>query len=707
MDKGCMLDKILKGVVVVSLILLYWSSDLLERDIKSIKGNVKDIQEDIREISRVVKQQSSQALPSVSSPTLSPSTVRDEALTILLGDPSYPNLLSTDPYKQQTLPELLGRNFNPHGILRTAHVGKPENLSPFNGFDYIVGFYDLCVPDLASPHVGKYETFSPDLALKIEEHLVGDGSGDKEFHIYLRPNVFWRPIDPKLFPKHVQLDEMFLRPHPVTAHDIKFFYDAVMNPYVATMRAVALRSYYEDIVSVSVENDSKLVVRWKAHTVINEEGEEERKVLYSAFFNTLSLKPLPRFVYQYFANGEKIIEDENNSDNYRTNSIWAQNFAIHWANNYIVSCGAYYFGGMDDEKIIFSRNPDFYDPHAALLEARYTYFKESSDSLFQDFKTGKIDISYLPPNQRDNFYSFMKSPAYNKQVAKGGAIREVVSSDRAYTYIGWNCYSLFFQSQQVRCAMNMAIDRERIIEQCLDGQGYTISGPFAYNSPSYNKQIEGWHYSPEEAARLLEEEGWIDTDGDGIREKIIDGVIIPFRFRLCYYVKSLTARTIADYVATSCKEIGIECSLLGLDMADLSQAFDEKNFDALLMGWCLGSPPEDPRALWHSEGAMEKGSANVVGFHHEEVDKIIDKLSYEYDAQERNRLYHRFHEIIHEEAPYAFLFSRHSSLLYKDYVKNVFVPLHRTDLIPEAQDETVNVQMVWLEKKEDQCLSTS
>ncbi|WP_236558935.1 ABC transporter substrate-binding protein [Chlamydia sp. 17-3921] len=700
-----MLDKFLKCVVAVSLILLYWSSDLLEKDVKVVKKNITSLQEDIRELSRIIKQRVTQT--TTSSQTLPVHSTQDTFLGALCGDSSYPNLLSIDPYVQQTLPRLLGENFIAKGILRTAHVGKPENFNPFNGFDYVISLYELCVPSLAKAHVGKYEAFSPDLAIKIEERSVLDGTGDKEFHVYLRPNVFWKPINASLFPKHIQLAESFSQSHPLTAHDFKFYYDVVMNPYVAEMRAVALRSYFEDIVSISVENDLKFIVRWKAHTIVNDEGKEDKKVLYSAFFNTLCLQPLPRFVYQHFANGEKIIKDDHDSEIYRKDSVWAQNFAEHWANNYIVSCGAFYFAGMDNEKVMFCRNPDHYNPLEALVEKHHAYFKDSSDSLFQDFKTGKLDIAYLPPNQGDNFEAFMKSAAYSKQVAKGEAIHELVFMDRCYTYIGWNCYSLFFQSREVRQAMNMAIDRDRIIEQCLDGRGYTISGPFAYCSPSYNHEIEGWHFSPEEAARLLEEDGWIDTDGDGIREKIIDGVIVPFRFRLCYFVKSFTARTIAEYVATACREIGIECSLLGLDTADLSLAFEEKNFDAILLGWSLGSPPEDPRALWHSEGAMEKGSANVVGFHNAEADSIIESLSYEYDAQERLQLYHRFHDLIHKEAPYAFLFSRKFSLLYKDYVKNVFVPKVRTDLIPEAQDETVNLKMVWLDRQEEECLSTS
>ncbi|WP_348663686.1 ABC transporter substrate-binding protein [Chlamydia vaughanii] len=704
MNKRCVIDKILKCVVVASLVLLYWSSDLLEKDVKSIKKDVRDVQEDIQELLSIVKQ----SKVSQNSNAARHSAYLTTCSSFLeLGDPRYPNLLSPDPYREKTLAELIGENFVPKGILRTAHVGKPDNLSPFNGYDYVRKMYDLCVPCLANSHVGKYEEFSPGLALKIEEHNLSDGSGDKEFHVYLRPNVFWVPIDPTRFPKQMQLAEEFMRPHAVTAYDFKFHYDAVMNPYMAEMRAVALRSYFEDIVSITVENDLKFIVRWKAHSIVNEEGKEEKKVLYSAFFNTLGLEPLPCFVYQYFANGEKIIKDDSDPDIYRKDSVWAQNFSSHWANNYLVSCGAFYYSGMDGEKIIFTRNPNHYDPIEALTEKRYIYIKDNSDALFQDFKAGKLDIAYLPPNHIDNLSSFMKSPAYRNQVSKGEAIREVVYPDRSYAYIGWNCYSLFFENRQVRRAMNMIIDRDRIIEECLDGRANVISGPFSPYSPSYNQKIEGWHYSPEEAARLLEEEGWIDIDGDGIREKVIDGVVIPFRFRLCYYVKSITGRTIAEYVATVCKEIGVECSLLGLDTADLSQAFEEKNFDALLTGWCLGSPPEDPRALWHSEGAMEKGSANVVGFHNSEADKLIDQLSYEYDSSKRLNLYHRFHEVIHEESPYAFLFSRNYSLLYKDYVKNVFVPKQRTDLIPDAQDEMVNLQLVWLDRREEECSSTS
>src|SRR6202042_815557 len=105
-------------------------------------------------------------------------------------------------------------------------------------------------------------------------------------------------------------------------------------------------------------------------------------------------------------------------------------------------------------------------------------------------------------------------------------------------------------------------------------------------------------FNPLLARRSLEEEGWVDTDGDGIIDKLIDGVRTPFRFTLIYYVKNSTTKAICEYISTALKEVGIDCRLNGVDLADLSSQFDDKSFDALCSAWSLGTPPEDPRQLW-------------------------------------------------------------------------------------------------------------
>ncbi len=256
----------------------------------------------------------------------------------------------------------------------------------------------------------------------------------------------------------------------------------------------------------------------------------------------------------------------------------------------------------------------------------------------------------------------------------------------------------FFSHENVRKALTLAIDRSRIIEQNLNLMAVATSGPFFLSSSAYDTSVSPYPYNPEEARHLLEEEGWVDLDGDGIRDKMINGQRIPFRFTLHYFVKSLSTKVIAEYVATALKKVGIHCELSGLDIADLSRQFEDKTFDAIFMGWKLGSPPEDPRQLWHSAGSTEKGSSNAIGFANARIDTLIELLNYEYDKSKRISLYHQFHQIIHKEAPYTFLYTPKARLLYREYVHNVFIPRDRQDLIPGADIGEPNTHSIWLAK---------
>jgi peptide/nickel transport system substrate-binding protein len=114
------------------------------------------------------------------------------------------------------------------------------------------------------------------------------------------------------------------------------------------------------------------------------------------------------------------------------------------------------------------------------------------------------------------------------------------------------------------------------------------------------------------------------------------------------------------------------------------------------MGWKLGSPPSDPRQIWHSSGAKEKGSSNAIGFANKEVDEIIEKLNYEADYKKRKELYHRFHAILHDEAPYTFLYTPKARLLYRERLKNLFIPAERKDLIPDADIPEPSYDVTWL-----------
>lgn len=680
--------------------MLYWSSVLIEQDLKFIQTEFLQIKNEILTMRGDIDKFRAEILksllerPSQASPPSQHIETPGAPTTITTA-----NLLNPDPFYLHTLPKLLGPQFKPTGIRKEASIGKPDKLHPFSNLAEVVSWNSLCTIALAGQEVGKYETLTPEMAISME--LRHTTEGQPEYWLVLRQDVFWQPLNPTHFPEGIDLAPIFLRKHQVTAYDFKFYFDAIMNPHVEEEQAVALRNYFNDIEEVRVINDFTLAIRWKTQKVKGEDGKETLQMKYLAKSLTGSLRPLARFVYQYFSDGTKIVADDADPNTYRNNPIWAQNFSHHWASNVIISCGPWLFDGMTDREIRFQRNADYYDPYAVLVEAYEIKFRGSPDAIWEDFKIGSLDLFTVPPNLLTELDQFLQSSPYQKQSQQGLEIKQLHYLGRSYNYIGWNETNPLFNNRKVRQALTLAIDRERIIRQNLNGMGFQTTGTFFPFSPSYDSSIKPYPFDPDQARQLLQEEGWYDSDGDGIIDKMINGKRVPFRFTLTYYVKNPISKSICEYVATALKEMGIDCKPNGVDTADLSATFEDKSFDALLLGWVLGTPPEDPKQLWYSTGAKEKGSSNAIGFANAEVDRIIEQLEYEHDPKKRLELYHRFDAIIYEEAPYIFLYTPKVTLAYRNYLQNVFIPAERQDLIPGANVGEPQPSIFWIKESSD------
>lgn len=614
-------------------------------------------------------------------------------------DPAYPNLLTEDPFYAHTLATLLPKGFKPGGTFHLAEVSIPDNLHPFVNWAVPARWIDMCTVGVASLHFGRYSVYGPEMALKIEQRPSQDGAYT-EYWVHLRDDVYWQPLKKEMFPPNMQLDAHFLKPHLVTAEDFRFYFDALMNPWVEVAGAVAIRNYYADVESFDVIDARTFVVRWKNGPPLEADSDKQYgPPRFASFRLTAGLRPLARFVYQHFASGEKIIDNEE-PDSYRTNSVWAHNFNEHWAKKVIVSCGAWIFETLSDEKVTLRRNPDHYEPLAALAEGFQTRFFTSEDAVWDAFKQGSLDQYVLPPDRFLDWEIFQKSPLYAQQKAAGSAINRLDYPDQLYSYIGWNMARPLFKERGVRQALTLAVDRNRLIEQILYNLGNQINGPFLTSSTAYNKELKPWPYDPRKARFLLEELGWKPSASDGILTKTIDGVPVRFSFSLTYYVKRPTSQAVAQFVALSLKEIGIEVTLRGIDAAEMSSAFDDRNFDAIFLSWVLPAPPEEPKQLWSSKNMYEKGSSNMVGFVSPEADAIMEKLDWEYRPAERIKLYHALGRILYDEAPYIFLYTPKRVLLYRERLQNVWIPAERQDLVPGASVLQPQFSICWLKEKD-------
>lgn len=205
----------------------------------------------------------------------------------------------------------------------------------------------------------------------------------------------------------------------------------------------------------------------------------------------------------------------------------------------------------------------------------------------------------------------------------------------------------------MRLAMTYLVDREMICKHLLKNPDAKVpTGTFYIYGRQGDPNIQPWPYDPQMARKLLDEAGWVDHDGDGIRDK--DGV--PFKFRYMIGSGVTLHEQIAKLVKDEAAKVGIEVTLDPYEWSIFSQRLLDRQFDAVNLAWG-GAVEEDPYQIWHSSQIGNRGS-NYVGFRNAEADSLIEEARKTLDEGKRNELYHRFHRILHEEQPYTFVYTR-------------------------------------------------
>ena len=404
---------------------------------------------------------------------------------------------------------------------------------------------------------------------------------------------------------------------PVTSEDFKFYVDVVKNPKVD---AAPLRTYLSDLDSVRVINDREFEVIWK-------------KRYFLSLDMTLSLSPLPRHLYHAYEgpfNPERF-----NSDNER--------------NRILVGCGPYRFIKWDKgHRILMTRWEKYYGARYGTMppvkELAFDVIQHPNTRL-QALLSKDLDAAPLTPDQwihRTN----------SREFGPDGFLRKFKTSQLVYNYLGFNLSNPLFRDAKTRVALSHLVDRDRIVKDIYYGLAVPVSGPFFPDGPAYDKSIKPYSYSPELAKKLLAEAGWRDEDGDGVLER--DGR--KFKFTLMYPNANETYKRMLPLIKEAMAKAGVQMELLGLEWSVCVQRLEKKSFDMCALGWSGGLNP-DPFQLWHSSQADIEGSSNHIRFKNAEADRLIESIRVTFDASERQKLYHRFHRLVHEEQPYIFLFA--------------------------------------------------
>jgi len=392
---------------------------------------------------------------------------------------------------------------------------------------------------------------------------------------------------------------------PLTAEDVLFTYRTIMNPQV---NCPHLKVYYQDIEDCRVLDTYTVEFTYK-------------KLYWRALAFCGGMPILPRHIFAF-------------SD--------AAEFNQHPRNRAPFGSGPYRFVRWDPgSQIILERNERYWRTEKTPAIERIVFKIFTNDTArFQALRGRELDMAPLTAEQ---WVRQTTDPEFAR------TFRRLKYLSNGYTYIGWNMRRPFFRDRRCRLAMTHLTPRKLLLEKVQYGLGVIVTGNFNIKTAAYNKSIQPWPYDPDRARQLLDEAGWTDHDGDGIRDK--DGQ--PFSFELLIPSGRDWARKLASILAQECAKVGIQMRTNLLEWAVFLERIDRREFDAVTLGWSIGLDA-DPYQVWHSSQVKPPGH-NFVGFVNAECDRIIEAARVEFDEEKRNRMFHRFHEIIHQEQPYTFL----------------------------------------------------
>jgi peptide/nickel transport system substrate-binding protein len=264
-----------------------------------------------------------------------------------------------------------------------------------------------------------------------------------------------------------------------------------------------------------------------------------------------------------------------------------------------------------------------------------------ASTLLTELITGNVDVDIpLTPDQTG-------------PIEKSADLRLLSFPGRTVYYIGWNNERPPFDDPAVRLALARGINRQEIIDALLHGQGEIATSTIPPSHPLFPKEVAALSFDPAGANAALERAGWVDGNGDGVREQ--GGRAL--RFTLLASDDPLR-RGVAEVVQSQLRDLGAEVEIQVLEFQTMLQRHRERDYDAIFTNWVLDNfqVAAAPRALLHGSLADVPLSTNRSGVRIARLDSLIDRGAVATDAAEQKAIWRDFTEAVQETQPITFMF---------------------------------------------------
>jgi peptide/nickel transport system substrate-binding protein len=297
-------------------------------------------------------------------------------------------------------------------------------------------------------------------------------------------------------------------------------------------------------------------------------------------------------------------------------------------------------GGLaPEEGVLLEPNPDLPPSNSRIARIWFRLYPTFGAAL-TGFKMGEAHgLGHIPADRMAEVESVPDVAIHTQPLAR-------------YTMLIMNVRSPLFDKVETRRAIELAIDREALVAQSLDGLGRPLQSPILPESWAYDPSLKAREYNPTEARRLLDSAGWpLGAGGVRVHEGLTLTVALAANMEIASNVTA--ARQIADYL----KDVGIDAqlALVGRE-ALLRDYLGPRAFQMVLAGWeAVGADP-DLFQYWHSSRSNVADGLNFAGWMNPQADAALQSALLTQDQAERARQYAAFQQAFYADVPSVILY---------------------------------------------------
>ncbi len=451
-------------------------------------------------------------------------------------------------------------------------------------------------------------------------------SGGLQIDFILRPNLRWPDSS------------------AITVRDVDFTIKSIFAP---GMEESNLRAYFDMVDSVTYSPIDSL--SFSLHL-------SESYIL--ALPATSSLSILPAYHY----------DPDNILNDYALNTLksmetapepiakWAEKMKSAELSRYeIHGSGPYSLQAWETGRFVhLKKKPNWWgEDHPSdnpILDAKpnniYYQIVPDESTAIQLLKSGKVDIiSGLNPLQ---VKEFIEDDALTKEfnVQFSNVLNQYV--------ILLNTHDKVLKDIAVRKALAHLIDINQFIDDVLLGYGSRARSPIHPAKPFFDSTIKAPSFDPEQAALILEENGWLDLKESGIREKRdAQGNLHPLEIELLITGSALS-QSIALKLRETGKLAGIDIKIKTLSFRNILQKMKTGDYQMTPLSIRSSPFPYDPYQTWHTDN-IGGGGSNYTRFGSDSSDAVIERIRNQAAPQKAFPDYIKFQQLVNQSQPVLYL----------------------------------------------------